>query len=99
MSEGVDPTRDVIPAFTFDAWPERRFTAHGYGETWNGWDTPVVDKATLEAVCALVEADLRWEGTTALVAEPGASETPLAASSEGLYSLAELGWTPLRIEL
>lgn len=83
-------------AFTIDGFePEHVWTARRYGSRWNGWETPVVDKGTLEAVVAATEEEtLRYVDEVAIVS----SETRLKPDVDGNYDLGELGWCFVRVD-
>lgn len=93
-----DPERDLIPAFGFDAFPDHPFLAVEYGEDWNGWATPVVTRETLADVLAALELAHRWEGSTAVL-EIEDYEDRIEARADGLYDLAQAGWTVQQVEL
>ncbi|MCV7694246.1 hypothetical protein M3C51_007070 [Micrococcus luteus] len=93
-----DPERDLVPGWVFDAFPDHPFLAVAYGEDWNGWATPVVTRETLGDVLAALELEHRWEDTTAVIAVED-YEDRIAPRQDGLYDLAQAGWTMQRIEL
>lgn len=93
-----DPERDLVPAFEFDAFPGHPFLAVEYGEPWNGWAVPVVTRETLTDVLTALELAHRWEGATAVLAVED-YEDRIEARADGLYDLAQAGWTVRQVEL
>lgn len=93
-----DPERDLVPGFTFDAFPDHPFLAVEYGADWNGWDTPVVTRETLADVLVALELAHRWDGPVAVV-EVEDYEDRLEPRQDGLYDLAQAGWTVQQVEL
>ncbi|WP_404464704.1 hypothetical protein LG274_12120 [Micrococcus antarcticus] len=93
-----DPDRDLVPGFAFDAFPDHPFLAVEYGEPWNGWATPVVTVETLADVLAALELAHRWEGTTAVL-DAEDYEDRIEPRADGLYDLAQAGWTVQQVEL
>lgn len=93
-----DPEHDLVPGFTFDAFPDHPFLAVEYGEPWNGWATPVVTVETLADVLAALELAHRWEGTTAVL-DAEDYEDRIEPRADGLYDLAQAGWTVQQVEL
>lgn len=94
----ADPECDVVPGFAFDAFPDLVFLAREYGPTWNGWDTPVVDRETLADLLAALEFPHRWEGERAAFKVDDQQEL-LGPREDGLYDLGQLGWTVLEVPL
>ncbi|WP_144825479.1 hypothetical protein [Micrococcus luteus] len=93
-----DPEQDLVPGFSFDAFPDHSFLAVEYGEPWNGWDTPVVTRETLADVLTALELQHRWEGDVAvLVVED--YEDPIGPRADGLYDLLQAGWTVRQVDL
>lgn len=92
----------MVPKLTHPAFHGATFDAVGYGDTWNGFVTPVVDRATLvELLNHLDDHYLHgWvDGEDVLRIEyfdgrgrPGMFDdvTPLP---DGTYDLGRLGWT------
>lgn len=81
-------------AFTVDGaagtWQAVRF-----GQRWNGWLTPVVERATLQSLIdAASGVELAWEGSTAIVICEDYPDEPdrLRVAADGLYDLVSLGW-------
>lgn len=93
-----DPTRDLVPGFIFDAFPEHPFLAEAYGETWNGWDTPVVRREVLADILTALELSHRWEGDVTVL-EVDDYEDRIVPRLDGLYDLQQAGWTVQQVEL
>lgn len=90
----------VIPAgappFTFrgDWAPDVEYRCWGFDRPWNGWDTPIVDRETLEAVLAGAEEAVTWSADVAVLRRPDEDEEiRLEPDAAGRYHLGELGWT------
>lgn len=90
----------VIPAgappFTFrgDWDPDTEYRCWGFDVPWNGWDTPIVDRATLEAVLTSAEESLTWSGDVAVLRRPDEDEEiRLEPDAAGRYHTRDLGWT------
>ncbi|QAV29295.1 hypothetical protein [Micrococcus luteus] len=93
-----DPERDLVPGFTFDAFPDDVFLAVEYGEAWNGWDTPVVCRDVLVDLLEALELEHRWDCDVAVIAVED-YEDRLEPRQDGLYDLAQAGWTVQQVEL
>lgn len=93
-----DPERDLVPTFEFEAFPDHPFLAEAYGETWNGWATPVVRQEVLADILAALELKHRWDGTTAVL-EVEDYEDRIEPRPDGLYDLQQAGWTVQRVEV
>jgi hypothetical protein len=78
--------------FYFDACPDRQYPAYSYGERWNGWATPSVDKATLTAMFEWSEEPYHWDGNAAVL-EREDGDWKLEPDPDGHYDAASLGWT------
>lgn len=81
------------------SWPAVRF-----GESWNGWATPVVTRDVLASILDVVRATTgeqhRWDGDVAIIAGPvdeprraPEHEDRLEPGDSRLYDLGTLGWT------
>lgn len=92
-----DPERDLVLGFAFDEFDDHVFLAESYGEEWNGFDTPVVTRETLQDVLASLEMPHRWEGTTAVL-EVEDYEDRITPRQDGHYDLRQTGWTVERVE-
>lgn len=75
--------------FTIDGFePEHVWRAIRFGRPWNGWATPVVNRATLESVIAAAEGEtLHFIEATAVI-----SGDKLRPDSDGNYDLGQIGW-------
>lgn len=92
----------MLPQFTHPAFDGATFDAVAYGEPWNGLVTPVVDRATLEAMLEVLDDyHLRgWvDGEDILHIEyldgngrPGMFDE-VAPRADGTYDLGHLAWT------
>lgn len=98
MNEPDDPDM----SFTLESLAESGpvWTAREFGPLWNGWLTPVVDKATLQDVLVHAEERHQWHGATVelsgWLAEPEVDtedRIELNPRADGLYDLGGLGWT------
>lgn len=96
---------NTLPKFTTDYLYELggQFEAIAYGDTWNGWATPVVTRETFEAIARTldaedgVEADLKFDEHGVATFAEGAEESEtntheIAPNAEGGYDLGCLGW-------
>lgn len=94
FSDGIwllaDPTLDITPGFCLDAAPDRVYLAHTYGEPWNGWATPIIDRFTHSVLLKDCGEEHRWDGTSVWV---GDDESPFTPRHDGLYDTCFLGWT------
>jgi hypothetical protein len=101
-------TLDALEAEAVEAGREpRSWPAVRFGEPWNGWATPVVERSVLASVLTAISAATgephRWDGDLAVVAGPvGESGEPeyedrLEPDDSGLYNLGILGWTFVRV--
>lgn len=88
---GAPTLRFVIDGCLDDDTEE--FFAYSYDRPWNGWDQPVVDRATLMAVVATTEgtAILSWGGDTAVINGDGYL-VELPPDADGRYHVRDLGW-------
>jgi len=97
----VAGTPSDLPKFTHPAFDGAAFDAVAYHEPWNGWATPVVDRATLEAL--VNRLDPQWlrgwvDGDGVLHLdhlENGlvSDRDALTPGADGNYDLGSLGWT------
>lgn len=85
------------PPFTFtgDWAASTEYRCWGFDTPWNGWDTPIVDRQTLEAVVADTGVDrVSWDGQVAVISREDEDEAVrLEPDADGRYHLRELGWT------
>ena len=86
--------------FTLDSSPHLKWHAERFEEPWNGWATPVVTRQTLENLFAdLADGDdspcAVQEDGRVLVYMPDYEDGDyfIEPDGDGLYHLAELGWT------
>lgn len=91
----------TLPKFTTDYLHELggHFDAIAYGDTWNGWATPVVTRATFVAMAELLSDDCSLgfdENGVATFTEGGEDiETythVIAPNADGGFDLGCLGW-------
>lgn len=81
---------------------DRGWTAIRFGESWNGFLTPVVSRETLVELLNALGEGHRWEGKVAVVwptvdlapgdEHDGDLEDRLLPDREGNYDLGVLGW-------
>lgn len=98
---------DRCTFFSLDSLPERSWQALTFGNSWNGWVTPVVTHTVLSEVLVASGEPHRWEGVTVWLGTPlidlQAGQDPafwdrVEPSDDGTYDLAQLGWTLIRAE-
>ncbi|SLJ23059.1 Uncharacterised protein [Mycobacteroides abscessus subsp. abscessus] len=98
--------------FKFDG-DDHVFTAHGRGDYWNGWLSPIVGRDTLTAVIDRMNArdeadgdwrtDLRWDGDDAVIRQvdlhTGDEEWELTINpdADGHY-LLDMGLTVAQVD-
>lgn len=95
----------ALPKFTTDYLDElgAQFEAIAYGETWNGWSTPVVTKETFEQMARTLDredgviATLTFDQHDVATFAEGGEEVDtnvheIAPNADGGYDLGCLGW-------
>ncbi|GAB2461289.1 hypothetical protein [Xylanimonas ulmi] len=92
----------MVPRFTHPAFHSTTFDAVRYGDTWNGFATPIVDRATLEELLDVLDDNYvrGWvDGEDVLRVEyfdgrgrPGMFDD-VSPLPDGTYDLGRLGWT------
>ncbi len=86
----ADPAQDLVPGFVLDYDPTRVYLAHSYGQTWNGWATPVIERSVVQELLDALDEPHRWDGDAVWV---GDDDSPFAPREDGLYDTQFLGWT------
>ena len=81
--------------FTIDGLgPGYAWSAVRYGQSWNGWVTPIVTRSVLESVVAAAEGEtLHFIETTAVI-----SGDKLRPDSDGNYDLGQIGWCFTKVD-
>ena len=79
-------------AFTHDGAEGATFTAVRFGDPWNGFAAPVVDKANMDAIVQALDG--HWDGDRAVFGNEDAFEP----SADGTYDLGDAGWTFARAD-
>lgn len=83
--------------FVLDGWPGLKWRAECFEEPWNGWAAPVVTGGVLKKLIGDISESgyrpctLRSDGVLVVHREEGDYE--VGPDADGLYRLAELGWT------
>lgn len=92
--------------FLFDL-PGRTWSAEALGPPWNGWATPVMTREVLADLLCVTGEPHRWEsdrillGTPATDLRPGEEPAlwdPVTPRDDGLYDLAQMGWTFVSVD-
>lgn len=78
-----------MSTFILESDPDTTYPAIRFGLPWNGFDTPVIDRATLKAILDSTGEEHRWDGDAVWVGE---DEKPFLPGEDGLYDTAFLGW-------
>ena len=100
-----------LPRFTLDGLlgqPDApTWSAVRYGSNWNGWATPVVNRAVLAEILEFIRGATGephgWDGPAALVSGPvedgGEPEYVdcMEPAEDGTYDLGGLGWTWVQV--
>lgn len=89
----ADPTQDLTAAFQLDSIPHKTYLAVNYGDSWNGWATPIVDRAVLSQLLSDLGSPHTWCGDSVTLND-GEQLEPFFA---GLYDLEPLGWMFSRV--
>lgn len=86
--------------FGLDSYPGLKWRAERFEEPWNGWATPVVTRGTLENMLTDISepgrrpCTLRPDGVLVVHREDyDDGDYEVEPDADGLYHLAELGWT------
>lgn len=81
--------------------PDARYEAVSLGARWNGWETPVVTRATFETLLRTEDPDGQWyrlafdeKGVAILqyLQDLDSEDLAVAPTPDGYYDLGDLGW-------
>lgn len=90
----------VSRGYFLDAFPHLVWDALEFGEAWNGWATPVVERDVLITMLTDCGWSVCLEGAMVIAVDPDddALAERFAANAQGHFDLGQLGWTFVRCE-